>query len=216
MFVWRPSLLLSVLPFYGGPDREPQGSPLLRNMSVRQPAWATATLYRVAAVFQATGRHMQNNSFSFIKPPRLAVLIDAENISATHAAHLMELVTQQGNPTIRRAYADWTNQHSASWRKVLEKLVIRPVQQFHYSKGKNATDSALIMDALELLHETNRRVDGFCIVSSDSDYTGLAIYGYGQHGAAPSFVAACNAFVFLTSGVGRDADAFPTYGHLWT
>jgi uncharacterized LabA/DUF88 family protein len=149
---------------------------------------------------------MQNNTFSLIKPPRLAVLIDAENISATHAAHLMELVTQQGNPTIRRAYGDWTNQHLASWRKVLEKLVIRPVQQFHYSKGKNATDSALIMDAMELLHERERRVDGFCIVSSDSDYTGLAgrireaglaIYGFGRDDAAPSFVVACNVFMVL-------------------
>ena len=149
---------------------------------------------------------MQNNTFSFIKPPRLAVLIDAENISATHAAHLMELVAQHGNPTIRRAYADWTNQHLASWRKILEKLVIRPVQQFHYSKGKNATDSALIMDAMELLLERDRRVDGFCIVSSDSDYTGLAsrireagltIHGFGRNDAAPSFVAACNAFAYL-------------------
>lgn len=149
---------------------------------------------------------MQNNPFSFIKPPRLAVLIDAENISATHTARLMELVGRRGNPTIRRAYGDWTNQHLASWRKVLQAHIIRPVQQFHYSKGKNATDSALIMDAMELLHERDRRVDGFCIVSSDSDYTGLAsrireaglaIYGFGQHDAAPSFVAACNAFGFL-------------------
>lgn len=101
-----------------------------------------------------------------------------------------------------------TNQHLASWRKVLQELVIRPVQQFHYSKGKNATDSALIMDAMELLHERSRSVDGFCIVSSDSDYTGLAgrvreaglaIYGFGQRDAAQSFVAACNAFVFLSS-----------------
>lgn len=182
-------------------------------MPVRQPARATATPRRVA-VFQATGRHMQNNPFPFIKPPRLAVLIDAENISATHAAHLLELVSEKGNPTIRRAYADWTNQHLASWRKVLEKLVIRPVQQFHYSKGKNATDSALIMDAMELLHERERRVDGFCIVSSDSDYTGLAsrireagltIYGFGRIDAAPSFVAACNAFAFLDSAEAKAA-----------
>lgn len=111
---------------------------------------------------------MQNNTFPIITPPRLAVLIDAENISATHAAHLMELVTQRGNPTIRRAYADWTNQHLASWRKVLEKLVIRPVQQFHYSKGKNTTDSALIMDAMELLHERDRRVDASCRLTATS------------------------------------------------
>lgn len=139
--------------------------------------------------------------------PRLALLIDAENISATGTPELMKLVTEHGNPTVRRAYADWTNQHLVAWRKVLESNVIRPVQQFHYRNGKNASDSALIMDAMELLHERQRRIDGFCIVSSDSDYTGLAtrireaglpVCGFGKPDAAKSFVAACNAFFVLT------------------
>jgi DNA-binding LacI/PurR family transcriptional regulator len=149
---------------------------------------------------------MLQATFSLLKLPRLAVLIDAENMSAMCSTELMQLAGERGNLLIRRAYADWTSQHLAGWRKVLEAHVIRPVQQFHYSQGKNASDSALIMDAMELLHERKRRVDAFCIVSSDSDYTGLAsrireaglaVYGFGRQDAAKSFVAACNAFMFL-------------------
>ena len=147
-----------------------------------------------------------SHTFTFMAPPRLAVLIDAENTSATTSAHLIALATERGNPTIRRAYGDWTNQHLCAWRKVLEHHVIRPVQQFHYRHGKNATDATLIMDAMELLHEPRRKVEGFCIASSDSDYTGLAtriretglkVYGFGRADAARSFVSACNEFVVL-------------------
>lgn len=146
----------------------------------------------------------QPSPFRFAQQPRLAVLIDAENISFAGATRLMAHVADRGNATVRRAYADWSNPHLTSWRQVLSTLAIRPVQQFHYRRGKNASDSALIMDAMELLH--TRRVDGFCIVSSDSDYTGLAgrireaglaVYGFGKRDAAASFKAACNAFVFL-------------------
>ena len=114
---------------------------------------------------------MQN---PFITAPRLAVLIDAENISPAWSAQLMAQVAERGAATIRRAYADWTSPYLASWKKPLNALAIRPCQQFNYTRRKNATDSALIMDAMELLHARERRVDGFCIVSSDSDYTGLA------------------------------------------
>lgn len=143
-----------------------------------------------------------------ITAPRLALLIDAENMGAAHCAPLMALVAEHGDPTVRRAYADWTNQHQLAWRKILEANVIRPVQQFHYRQGKNASDSALIMDAMELLHERERKVDGFCIVSSDSDYTGLAtrireaglpVHGFGRVDAARSFIAACHSFVFLNA-----------------
>ena len=103
---------------------------------------------------------------------RLAVLIDAENVSGNRAEHLMQLVRERARPTVRRAYGDWTNTTLASWKKYLHPLAIRPVQQFHYTQGKNASDATLIMDAMELLHM--RRVDGFCIVSSDSDFEGLA------------------------------------------
>lgn len=133
------------------------------------------------------------------------MLIDAENAHAAQAASLMKRITEQhGKPTVRRAYGDWTTTQLAPWKKVLHTLAIRPCQQFRYSKGKNAADCALIMDAMDLLHA--RSVDGFCIVSSDSDFTGLAgriqeagqvVYGFGQRETVPAFVAACDAFVFL-------------------
>lgn len=137
---------------------------------------------------------------------RLAVLIDAENAHAAHTTRLMNRIAAYGRPTVRRAYGDWTTPQLAPWKKVLHTHAIRPFQQFRYIKGKNTTDSALIMDAMELLH--TRSVDGFCIVSSDSDYTGLAgriqeaglmVYGFGQSTTAAALVAACDAFVFLDS-----------------
>lgn len=145
-----------------------------------------------------------SSHFAAATRPRLAVLIDAENVSGNRAAQLMQLVNERGRPTVCRAYGDWTNSTLASWKKCLHALGIRPVQQFHYSQGKNASDATLIMDAMELLH--SRRVDGFCIVSSDSDFVGLAgriqeaglmVLGFGQQGASPAFVAACDEFVFL-------------------
>lgn len=136
--------------------------------------------------------------------PRLALLIDAENLSGAHAQRLMAMVKQLGQPIIRRAYGDWTTSHLALWKGVLHALAIRPYQQFHYRNGRNASDAALIIDAMELLHQ--RRVDGFCLVSSDSDFTGLAariqeagvpVYGFGRRNAAAPFKAACDEFRFL-------------------
>ncbi len=148
---------------------------------------------------------MSTPSISLISRPRLAVLIDAENAHAAHAPALMKLITEQhGKPTVRRAYGDWTTTQLAPWKKVLHTLSIKPCQQFRYSKGKNAADCALIMDAMDLLHA--RSVDGFCIVSCDSDFTalvariqeaGLAVYGFGRRETVQAFVAACDAFVFL-------------------
>jgi uncharacterized LabA/DUF88 family protein len=148
--------------------------------------------------------HPQHQPNPFAPRPRLAVLIDAENARAAQAAQLMALVAKFGKATARRAYGDWTTTQLAPWKKLLHTLSIRPCQQFRFTKGKNATDSALIMDAMELLHA--RSVEGFCIVSSDSDYTGLAariqetglaVYGFGQRCTAASFVAACDEFIFL-------------------
>ena len=148
--------------------------------------------------------HPQHQPNPFAPRPRLAVLIDAENARAAQAAQLMAMVARFGKATARRAYGDWTTTQLAPWKKLLHTLSIRPCQQFRFTKGKNATDSALIMDAMELLHA--RSVEGFCIVSSDSDYTGLAariqetglaVYGFGQRCTAASFVAACDEFIFL-------------------
>jgi hypothetical protein len=136
--------------------------------------------------------------------PHLAVLIDAENASASHAEALMARVHELGKPTVRWAYGDWTTPQLTPWKRVLSPLGIRPQQQFHHVKGKNTTDSALIMDAMELLH--GGRVQGICIVSSDSDFIGLAariqeagvaVYGFGVKGTVQGFVRACDEFVFL-------------------
>lgn len=139
-------------------------------------------------------------------PPqrRLALLIDAENLSGEYAPQLMKRVQALGQPIVRRAYGDWTTPQLNLWKNVLHPLAIRPFQQFHYRRGRNATDAALIMDAMDLLHQ--RSVDGFCLGSSDSDFTGLAariqeaglpVYGFGQRNAARAFVAACDEFVYL-------------------
>jgi hypothetical protein len=136
--------------------------------------------------------------------PRLAVYIDAENLSGQHAEQLMRLVNERGRVTECRAYGDWTTDYLLSWKKWLHPLGIRPVQQFHYSQGKNASDGTLIMDVMERLHRG--RVDGICIASRDSDFVGLVgraqehgpmVYGFGQYGASPAFMAACDEFVFL-------------------
>jgi uncharacterized LabA/DUF88 family protein len=100
---------------------------------------------------------------------RLAVLIDADNAQAAVIEGLLAEVARFGEATVKRIYGDFTSPHSASWRKVLQKFAIKPVQQFAYTTGKNATDSTLIIDAMDLLY--TRKFDGFCLVTSDSDFT---------------------------------------------
>jgi uncharacterized LabA/DUF88 family protein len=134
---------------------------------------------------------------------KLAVLIDADNAQASVAAELLAEISRYGASTIRRAYGDWTTQNLSSWKAVLLDLAIQPIQQFRYTTGKNATDSALIIDAMDLLHAGD--VDGFCIVSSDSDFTRLAtrlresgnvVYGFGERKTPKPFVAACDKFIY--------------------
>jgi uncharacterized LabA/DUF88 family protein len=135
---------------------------------------------------------------------RMAVLIDADNASAAIAKELLEEVAKYGTATIKRAYGDWTTQNLVGWKEQLHKLAIQPMQQFAYTKGKNSTDSAFIIDAMDLLYAGN--VDGFCIVSSDSDFTRLAtrlreagkmVVGLGERKAPEAFIAACDRFVFV-------------------
>ena len=134
---------------------------------------------------------------------KLAVLIDAENAQASVIVDLLREVARYGTATIKRAYGDWTTPNLNSWRETLHSLAIQPIQQFGYTVGKNATDSALIIDAMDLLH--GGRVDGFCLVSSDSDFTrlatrvresGLAVYGFGEKKTPRPFVAACDKFIY--------------------
>jgi hypothetical protein len=134
---------------------------------------------------------------------RLAVLIDADNAPPGCATKLMNEIASYGTATVRRAYGDWTTPNLCGWRDHLHTLAIQPVQQFRLTTGKNATDSALIIEAMDLLHGS--RLDGFCLVSSDSDFTrlatriresGLRVYGFGERKTPKPFVAACNEFVF--------------------
>ncbi len=133
----------------------------------------------------------------------LAVLIDADNAQASVISDLLAEVAQYGTASVKRAYGDWTTPQLASWKDVLHVHAIQPVQQFSYTTGKNATDSALIIDAMDLLH--GGRVDGFCLVSSDSDFTrlatrireaGLLAYGFGERKTPKPFVAACDKFIY--------------------
>jgi uncharacterized LabA/DUF88 family protein len=134
---------------------------------------------------------------------KLAVLIDADNAQASVIQELLAEVSRYGTATIKRAYGDWTTTNLTQWKGVLHAMAIQPVQQFRYTTGKNATDSALIIDAMDVLHADS--VDGFCLVSSDSDFTrlatrireaGLDVYGFGERKTPAPFVAACNKFIF--------------------
>lgn len=134
---------------------------------------------------------------------RLAVLIDADNAQAAVIEGLLTEIASFGEATVKRIYGDFTSPASSQWKKVLNKHAIKPVQQFAYTTGKNATDSTLIIDAMDLLY--TRRFDGFCLVSSDSDFTGLAlrireegltVLGFGEQKTPEAFKNACHKFIF--------------------
>ncbi|WP_444915785.1 NYN domain-containing protein [Microbulbifer sp. TRSA007] len=133
---------------------------------------------------------------------KLAVLIDADNAQAAICQKLLAEISKFGIASVKRAYGDWTTPNLKGWKQHLHKHAIQPVQQFSYTQGKNSTDSSLIIDAMDLLHEG--RLDGFCLVSSDSDFTrlanriresGLYVYGFGEKKTPEPFVAACDKFV---------------------
>jgi uncharacterized LabA/DUF88 family protein len=134
---------------------------------------------------------------------RLAVLIDAENAQPAIIKELLEEVAKYGTATVKRIYGNWTTPQLAGWKDVLLKFSIQPMQQFGYTTHKGATDSALIIDAMDLLYQGN--LDGFCIVSSDSDFTRLAsrlresgkvVYGFGEKKTPTPFVEACDKFIY--------------------
>src|SRR3990167_10262980 len=134
---------------------------------------------------------------------KLAVLIDADNARAAIIEGLLTEIASYGEAIVRRIYGDFTSPSSVQWKKVLHKHAIKPVQQFAFTTGKNATDSALIIDAMDLLY--THRFDGFCIVSSDSDFTslanrireeGLQVFGFGEKKTPEAFRNACNKFIF--------------------
>ncbi len=134
---------------------------------------------------------------------KLAVLIDADNASAANLPALLAEVAKLGVSVVRRIYGDWTTPELKKWKETLAEYAVQPIQQFRNTTGKNATDSALIIDAMDLLY--TRRFDGFCLVSSDSDFTrlasrireeGLVVYGFGERKTPRSLVSACDKFIF--------------------
>ena len=134
---------------------------------------------------------------------RIALLIDGDNAQASLITHILSEAGKYGVLTIRRIFGDWTTSNMNSWKDKLNNYAIQPIQQFRYTVGKNATDSAMIIDAMDILH--SGLVDGFCIVSSDSDYTrlatriresGLFVMGIGKKQTPKAFVNACNVFIF--------------------
>jgi len=134
---------------------------------------------------------------------KLAVLIDADNAQAAIIEELLAEIAKYGTASVKRIYGDWTNPYLKSWKEILLKYSVQPIQQFGYTQGKNATDSALIIDAMDLLYTSE--FDGFCLISSDSDFTklaarireaGLVVYGFGERKTPEAFVAACDKFIF--------------------
>ncbi|MGJ3252462.1 MAG: NYN domain-containing protein [Elainellaceae cyanobacterium] len=134
---------------------------------------------------------------------RLAVLIDADNADATLIEPLLKEIAKYGVAHVKRIYGDWTNTNLNKWKGKLNKFAIQPIQQFAYTTGKNSTDSSLIIDAMDLLY--TQHFDGFCIVSSDSDFTrlanriresGLVVYGFGEQKTPEAFVSACDKFIY--------------------
>lgn len=138
------------------------------------------------------------------KDIRIAVLIDADNIPSTNIKAMMEEIAKYGTPTFKRIYGDWTKPNLSGWKNILLENAITPIQQYSYTTGKNATDSAMIIDAMDILY--TERVDAFCIVSSDSDFTrlatrlresGMTVIGLGEKKTPNPFIVACDKFIYL-------------------
>ncbi len=154
---------------------------------------------------------------------KLAVLIDGDNIPSKYVKEMMEEIAKYGNPTIKRIYADWTKPQLNKWKEVLLQNAINPIQQYSYTTGKNATDSAMIIDAMDILYTGD--VTGFCLVSSDSDFTklamrlreaGMKVFGLGEKKTPEPFIVACDKFIYIeilnpveekTSATGKKAKA---------
>lgn len=132
------------------------------------------------------------------------MLIDGDNIPSAHVKEMMEEITKYGNPTIKRIYGDWTRPGLNKWKSLLLENAITPIQQYAYTTGKNATDSAMIIDAMDILY--SKKVDGFCLVSSDSDFTrlatrlreaGMRVIGIGEKKTPTPFIVACDKFIYI-------------------
>lgn len=146
-----------------------------------------------------------------MKDLKLAVLIDADNIPYANVKGMLDEIAKLGVPTIKRIYGDWTMPTVAGWKPALLKHAITPIQQYSYTRGKNSTDSAMIIDAMDILH--SEKVDGFCIVSSDSDFTrlatrlresGMLVIGIGEKKTPSPFIVACDKFIYIEIISGKE------------
>ncbi|WP_234569455.1 NYN domain-containing protein [Rhodohalobacter sp. 614A] len=144
---------------------------------------------------------------------KLAILIDADNAQPSITENLLAEIAKYGTANVKRIYGDWTQPQLRGWKEILLEHSIQPIQQFGYTRGKNATDSALIIDAMDLLY--TGKFDGFCLVSSDSDFTklaarireaGLVVYGFGEKKTPDPFVAACDKFIYTEVLVEEDEE----------
>jgi uncharacterized LabA/DUF88 family protein len=135
---------------------------------------------------------------------KLAVLIDGDNIPSAYVKEMMAEIAKYGNPTIKRIYGDWTKPRLSKWKNLLLENAITPIQQYSYTTGKNATDSAMIIDAMDILY--SQKVNGFCLVSSDSDFTrlavrlreaGMQVFGIGEKKTPDPFIVACDKFIYI-------------------
>jgi len=135
---------------------------------------------------------------------KLAVLIDGDNIPSGYVKEMLEETAKYGNPTIKRIYGDWTKPHLTKWKNILLENAIIPIQQYGYTTGKNSTDSAMIIDAMDILY--SEKVDGFCLISSDSDFTrlatrlreaGMMVIGIGEKKTPDPFIVACDKFIYI-------------------
>lgn len=147
---------------------------------------------------------------------RLAVLIDADNVPYANIREMLEEIAKYGTPTFKRIYADWTKPTVSGWKNVLLEHSITPIHQFSYTSGKNATDSSMIIDAMDILY--TGRVDGFCIVSSDSDFTrlatrlreaGMKVFGMGEKKTPNAFISACDKFIYIEILRNQDEEEKP-------
>ncbi|MEN9569174.1 MAG: hypothetical protein RL172_405 [Bacteroidota bacterium] len=147
------------------------------------------------------------------KDIRMAVLIDADNVPYSNVKGMMAEIAKYGTPTFKRIYGDWTKPTLSGWKAVLLENAITPIQQYSYTSGKNSSDSALIIDAMDILY--SGKVDGFCIVSSDSDFTrlatrlreaGMKVFGIGQKKTPNPFIVACDKFIYLEVITAADMD----------
>jgi hypothetical protein len=149
----------------------------------------------------------------------LAVLIDGDNITSSYVTEMMGEIAKYGNPTIKRIYGDWTSPHLSKWKNLLLENAITPIQQYAYTSGKNATDSAMIIDAMDILY--SEKVNGFCIVSSDSDFTklatrlreaGMQVIGIGEKKTPNPFIVSCDKFISSTISDLSDEDDWAFLG----